>query len=30
MAAKLARTAWSVLRYGSKYKVEKDEALAAI
>ncbi|SLN15250.1 Transposase IS116/IS110/IS902 family protein [Roseovarius litorisediminis] len=30
LANKLARTAWSVLRYGSKYEVERDEALAAI
>lgn len=30
LANKLARTAWSVLRCGSKYEVERDEALAAI
>ncbi|WP_171182198.1 IS110 family transposase [Ruegeria sp. HKCCD8929] len=30
LANKLARTAWSVLRYGSKYEAERDEALAAI
>lgn len=30
LANKLARTAWSVLRYGSKYEVKKDEPLAAI
>ena len=30
LANKLARTAWSVLRHGSKYAVQRDEALGAI
>ncbi|UWQ80251.1 IS110 family transposase [Leisingera sp. S132] len=30
LANKLARTVWSVLRHGSKYAVQRDEALGAI
>jgi len=30
LANKLARTAWSVLRHGSKYAVQRDEALGVI
>lgn len=30
LANKLARTAWSVLRHGSKYAAERNEALDAI